>query len=111
MSEKIREKIHQVIKNLATERPLEQITVTDVAREAGISRQSVYRHIGGKAQLDALLAQERTGTGRLPEDTRGRILAAASRTFARLGYADATLDEIEADAGLTKGYVYWLRQR
>ncbi|KAF0220303.1 MAG: transcriptional [Geobacteraceae bacterium] len=104
---KIHEKIHHVIKKLATERPLKQITVTDVAQEAGISRQSVYRHIGGKAQLDALLAQERTGPGKLPEDTRGRILAAASRTFARLGYAGATLDEIAAEAGLTKGAVYW----
>lgn len=102
-----REKILQAVNKLVAERPMEQITVMEVAQEAGISRQSVYRHLGGKAQLDALLAQVRTGPGRLPEDTRGRILAAASRTFARVGYAGATLDEIAADAGLTKGAVYW----
>lgn len=60
---KVREKIHHVITKLATDRPLEQITVTDVAREAGISRQSVYRHLGGKAQLDALLPRSGPGTG------------------------------------------------
>jgi AcrR family transcriptional regulator len=40
------------------------------------------------------------------EGTRRRLLDAASRVFAQRGFAAATLDEIAAAAGLTKGAVY-----
>lgn len=39
-------------------------------------------------------------------ESRSRILAAAARVFARLGIANATLDEVAADAGMTKGAIY-----
>jgi AcrR family transcriptional regulator len=38
--------------------------------------------------------------------TRARLLDAAARIYARRGFDGATLDEIAADAGLTKGAVY-----
>ena len=38
--------------------------------------------------------------------TRGRLLASARRLFAEQGYAETSLVEIVADAGLTKGAVY-----
>lgn len=45
--------------------------------------------------------------GRLPRGAaRIRILGAAPKVFARLGYAGATIDAIAAEAGLTKGAVY-----
>ena len=40
-------------------------------------------------------------------DSRERIVAAAVRVFARKGFQRASLDEIAADAGLTKGAIYW----
>ena len=40
-------------------------------------------------------------------DTRERIITSAARVFARKGYHGASLDEVAADAGLTKGAVYW----
>lgn len=100
-----RENILSAINRLAAERPGQRLTVAAVAATLGVSRQSVYRHVGGKAQLATLQAE--AGHPRLTEDTRSRLLAAASRAFARLGYAGATLDEIAAEAGLTKGAVYW----
>jgi AcrR family transcriptional regulator len=39
-------------------------------------------------------------------DTRARLLEAAARVYARGGFNGATLDEVAADAGFTKGAVY-----
>lgn len=39
--------------------------------------------------------------------TRDRLLAAARRIFLKTGYQGATLDAIAAEAGFTKGAVYW----
>ena len=41
------------------------------------------------------------------EQTHGLLLEAAERVFVRMGYQGATLDLIAADAGFTKGAVYW----
>jgi AcrR family transcriptional regulator len=38
--------------------------------------------------------------------TRERLLAAAARVYARSGFGGATLDEVAAEAGFTKGAVY-----
>jgi AcrR family transcriptional regulator len=41
------------------------------------------------------------------QQTRQRLLSAAGRVFAKRGYYGATLDEVAAAAGLTKGAVYY----
>lgn len=41
------------------------------------------------------------------QDSRERILAAAARVFSRKGFQRASLDEIAAEAALTKGAIYW----
>jgi AcrR family transcriptional regulator len=41
------------------------------------------------------------------EQTHRRLLDAAERVFLKMGYQGATLDSIAADAGFTKGAVYW----
>jgi AcrR family transcriptional regulator len=38
---------------------------------------------------------------------RDELLSAALRVFARRGYRDASVDEIAAEAGYSKGAVYW----
>ena len=40
------------------------------------------------------------------EETRERVLDAAARVFAAEGFAGASLDEVAAAAGLTKGAIY-----
>src|SRR3979411_2873402 len=40
-------------------------------------------------------------------EARDELLAAALRVFARRGYRDAGVDEIAADAGYSKGALYW----
>jgi len=41
------------------------------------------------------------------DNTHRSLLDAAERVFLRLGYQGATLDAIAAEAGFTKGAVYW----
>ena len=40
-------------------------------------------------------------------EARGELLAAALRVFARRGYREAGVDEIAAEAGYSKGALYW----
>ncbi|MBB4005104.1 TetR/AcrR family transcriptional regulator [Aurantimonas endophytica] len=40
------------------------------------------------------------------EETRGKLVHAARRAFAAKGYADASMDELTAEAGLTRGALY-----
>ncbi|RTR91822.1 MULTISPECIES: TetR/AcrR family transcriptional regulator [Pseudomonas aeruginosa group] len=40
------------------------------------------------------------------EETRAKLIDAARRAFAASGYADASMDELTASAGLTRGALY-----
>ncbi|WP_247887394.1 TetR/AcrR family transcriptional regulator [Azospirillum sp. SYSU D00513] len=40
------------------------------------------------------------------EETRGKLIQSARRAFAEKGYAAASMDELTADAGLTRGALY-----
>ena len=81
--------------------------MSEVARIAGISRQTIYRRIGGKEKFDKLIGKKRPVPDDATEKSRDRILTAAYKTIARFGYTAATIDRIAAEAGLTKGSVYW----
>jgi AcrR family transcriptional regulator len=41
------------------------------------------------------------------EERKRQILEAATRVFARLGFNKATMDDIVAESGLSKGALYW----
>ncbi|HWH92990.1 MAG TPA: TetR/AcrR family transcriptional regulator [Baekduia sp.] len=51
-------------------------------------------------------AEERLTRKQRQEHTRRRLLDAAGRVFARRGLMQASVDEVAADAGFTKGAVY-----
>lgn len=40
------------------------------------------------------------------EDTRAKLLAAGRKAFAEKGFAEASMDDLTADAGLTRGALY-----
>jgi AcrR family transcriptional regulator len=40
------------------------------------------------------------------EETRGKLLSAARKAFAEKGFSGASMDELTADAGLTRGALY-----
>lgn len=103
----IRDTILAAIDRLAEQYPPDKITMGLVAKEADVSQPTVRRYVGGKQQLKELLKSEEVTPEDAPLDTRSRVLLAARKVFAREGYAGATLDAIAAQAGLTKGAVYW----
>src|SRR4051794_15838065 len=43
----------------------------------------------------------------MPEDTREKLLDAAAEVFAEKGYANSSMDDVAAAAGMTKGALYW----
>jgi AcrR family transcriptional regulator len=102
----IGERIVAAAVELASRTPIDEITLSELARATGLSRPTVRRYAGN---LSALRAQLRTQVKDAPvaEDARQRLLTAASKVFARLGYHGASVDAIAAEAGLTKGAVYW----
>lgn len=103
----VHEQVLAAAQKLASTRPVDSISLAEVAREAGVSWPTVRRHIGGKARLRELLNANHGETATPPQDTAGRILAAAAHVFAQHGFNGATLDDVAAEAGLTKGAVYW----
>lgn len=101
-----RERIDAAIRSLLESPPGERITLASVADAAGLSAQTVRRLLGGKDGLKGAVAL--VDSARMDgQDTRTRIVAAAQAEFARLGFHGATLDQIAASAGLTKGAIYW----
>jgi AcrR family transcriptional regulator len=41
------------------------------------------------------------------EERRTQIIESAARVFARRGFADARMDDVAAESGVSKGLVYW----
>ena len=113
---RVRDKIIQAAKQLAAAKPVREISLAELSRASGVSWPTVRRHVGGRDGLPRFLKEigvkeadafSRSGADIQAVDTRSRILHAAFRTFAEQGYSGATLDDVGAAAGLTKGAVYW----
>ena len=103
-----RQRIREATRRLALHQPVQELSFAQIAKEAGVSWATVRRYVGEKADLQEFLAQppDEASLSR-GEETRSRIRAAARRVFAEKGYAGASLDEVAANAGLTKGAIYW----
>lgn len=76
--------------------------IAAVATLAGVDEAAVRAHLGPPENFAALLNYQAPA-----HETRDRIIASAARVFARKGFSRATLDEVAADAGVTKGAIYW----
>lgn len=103
----LRERILEAAMKQIAGRSPDALDISRLAKDLGISRQTVYRHLGGKENIKTLLAARMPGNEIHSPDTRQRILESAYRVFASHGFAGATLDRIADDAGLTKGAIYW----
>lgn len=75
----------------------------DVATLAGVSTPQVREHLGSADNFAALLSYQQAPA----HETRERIIASAARVFGLKGFQRASLDEVAADAGMTKGAIYW----
>ncbi len=103
-----RERIIQATKTLAGERPFDDITIEEIIKTAELSRPAFYYHFtGGKEELRAELVHRGLLDDMPTQDTHLAILEAAVRIFARSGVSAATLEDIAAEAGVTRGTLCW----
>lgn len=100
---RIAKAIHQLVQTKAPD----ELTFADVARLTGLHWTTVRRHVGDRAALRALAAHEQAALGYENVDTRTRLLRAAARLAEAQGFQMTSLDEVAAEAGLTKGAIYW----
>lgn len=103
----IHQRIVEALQTLAAEQPLAEISYAAIAARAGVSWQRVKQVLGPRAAFGDWLAVKAGAAETPASDTRQRIIASAATVFARKGYHGASLDQVAADAGLTKGAVYW----
>ncbi|MBB5017763.1 TetR/AcrR family acrAB operon transcriptional repressor [Chitinivorax tropicus] len=97
-------KFIDILRDLAEEKGVEQVSYGDVAGRAGVPWQTVKRHLGAREHFAELLNNQAEQPN---PDARVRILHAAAKVFAEKGYEAASLDLVAAAAGLTKGAIYW----
>ena len=103
-----RERIIQATKTLARERPFDDITIEEIIKTAELSRPAFYYHFtGGKEELRAELVHRGLLDDMPTQNTHLAILEAAVRIFARSGVSAATLEDIAAEAGVTRGTLCW----
>lgn len=103
----VKDKIIQAAEKLARKLPFDQITYAEIAKEAGVHWTTVRRHLGSKEEMKVWLKDMQAVHNESFMDTRTRIMKAGVKIFAELGYHQASLDKVAAEAGLTKGAVYW----
>ena len=103
-----RERLIQATKILAGERPFDDITIEEIIKTAELSRPAFYYHFtGGKEELRAELVHRGLLDDMPTQNTHLAILEAAVRIFARSGVSAATLEDIAAEAGVTRGTLCW----
>ncbi len=103
-----RERIVQAALRLAEERPFDEITIEEIIKGAELSRPAFYYHFSeGREELRAEMVQRGLLDARPTQDTRKAIIEAAVHIFARSGVSAATLDDIAAEAGVSRGTLCW----
>jgi TetR/AcrR family acrAB operon transcriptional repressor len=98
----MRDKLLAALRQAAQHAPGAVPGVAEVAALAQVSEAVVRRHLGPPENFAALLAYQAPA-----HETRERIIASAARVFGQKGFQRASLDEVAADAGMTKGAIYW----
>jgi TetR/AcrR family transcriptional repressor of mexJK operon len=73
-----------------------------IARAAGVSRATFYRHFGSRSRLLTSIAHEPR------PDARTRILAAAQEMLVRDSLAALSMDDLARPAGVSRGTLYRL---
>lgn len=99
----MREKLLVALREAARETSPAMPSLTAVAELARLSEAEVREHLGSADNFAALLSFQQTPA----YETRERIIASAARVFGLKGFQRASLDEVAADAGMTKGAIYW----
>jgi TetR/AcrR family acrAB operon transcriptional repressor len=98
----MREKLLTALRKAAAQSSPRLPDAEEVAAVAQVSVTDVREHLGSPDNFAALLFYQAPA-----HETRERILASAARVFGLKGFQRASLDAVAADAGMTKGAIYW----
>jgi TetR/AcrR family acrAB operon transcriptional repressor len=102
------QKLIDALKALAATNDPSGLTIVEVARLSGLSRPTVSRHVGGSNGLRGFMKAHGIDEVNMESgDVKSEIVEAAFRVFGEKGYAATSMDAVAADAGVTKGAVYW----
>ncbi len=99
------EAIADAAARLVSQHGADGFTMEDLAREAGLSRATLYRQAGSREAVLAALSAQGVEVGERV-DVRGRILAACRAVFTRAGFETATLEDIAREAGVGPATLY-----
>jgi TetR/AcrR family transcriptional regulator len=103
-----KERFIQAAQRLLEDRPFDEITIDEIIKSAKLSRPTFYYHFaGGKEELRTEMVQRGILHDTPTHDTRQIILEAGLRVFARAGISAATMEDIAAEAGVTRGTLLW----
>ena len=103
-----KERLLEAARSLIQHTSFDEITIDEIVKAADLSRPAFYYHFaGGKEELRHELIRHGYLSDTPAPDTRGNILAAALRVFARYGVSAATLDDIATEAGISRGALCW----
>src|SRR5947209_1846790 len=103
-----RERLIRAALTLTEKNSFDEVTIEEVVKAAHLSRPAFYYHFaGGKEELRAELIQRGMLKDAPAQDTRQAVIEAALRVFARSGVLAATLEDIAAEAGVSRGALCW----
>lgn len=71
------------------------------------SSRAVRRSGEPPSDISRRRAERRMATGRKSEDRWQRVLAGASKAFREIGYAQTTLEDVAAEAGINRATLYY----
>ena len=97
-------KLHEVAETLYQEKG-PRLSVSDIARVAGVSRPTVYQQLGTKAEILARLTAT-PGVQENPQDVEGRLMTAVRQVANRHGFKAMTLEQVAEDAGIGITTIY-----
>lgn len=93
---------------LVQDRSFDEITIEEIIQQAKLSRPAFYYHFaGGKEELRQALVEQGVLAEMPVQDVRRDVVRAALRIYARSGISAATLDDIAAEAGVSKSTLSW----
>jgi TetR/AcrR family transcriptional regulator len=103
-----KERLIHAAHGLSQRCPFDEVTVEEIVKDAGLSRPAFYYHFtGGKEELRAEMIQRGLLAETVEPNTREAMLEAALRVFARSGVSAATMEDIAAEAGISRGALSW----
>lgn len=106
-SPETRERLLTALRELIRDRPIESVSLTEIARASGLSRPTVARHLGSRADLRRWLTEQLPEHAQAHPGARERLLSLALAHWGAGQGGAPSLEALALLAGLNKGSVYW----